>query len=504
MTTFMEFKIPSNPSPMPTLGSDDEESFVVIGKSLIPDVDISFNNLHVDPIQSGPIEDGKRLINMELSKLETSAFQTLPILQQKNDQGAMIGVTSISSELSPEEVQEKVDILIAENIKLRETIVKNNAAMESQHNRIVTWKEEVQKTHQAHVQKFNEAKEFICKLKAEKELLRLELEKSNEIQIMQQNELFKLKDELKQKETTERTTDTQGSSLTCDKGSQLGEEKVSTMDCQSTSTKETELEDAKNKILELQKLLQIIHLAKDRTAKENEELKNKLSYSDKSEIIKQLSAEIQEKNIVVMQLSDKLKNAEESSEKVIKGLNTEIINLKSQLCFNINIQEDLENVRKQLMSSQASITGLQQANTVLTAQLLVEQEKVKELEELKSIKDDYFALQQQVDIYKADFDAERQAKELLKNEKEQIINDFLQIQKRNNELNEEIELIKERGYEVVGRRNLHSLNSSRSSVSSASSQEKRYTCPICNFGFTTYQALENHVDRCMDLSASLP
>lgn len=54
----------------------------------------------------------------------------------------------------------------------------------------------------------------------------------------------------------------------------------------------------------------------------------------------------------------------------------------------------------------------------------------------------------QLDVYKADFEAERNAKETMKTEKERLSEDMQNLQRRNQQLQEEIEMLRENDYVV--------------------------------------------------------
>ncbi|XP_044745888.1 NF-kappa-B essential modulator-like isoform X2 [Coccinella septempunctata] len=476
-----EFKIPEGPKPMATMESEDEESFVVLGQSLMPEVDLSFKNLTIESIKKEPIEEGKQLMkNMELSQLEMSGLSRAPVLAEVNKaQDLAISLPSIASHLAPTEIQEKIEMLIDENVKLREIIIKNNAAMETQHEKIVAWKEEVHNTHLLHKEKFAEAKKYITNLVQEKAYLTGELEKNKEIRKLQETELFRLKEELKQVSTQ---TNSQYVPL-------VNKEDETQQEIENLKR---ELNEVVNKKKEMEEFLKIVYAQKDTLKKEKDEME-----LFKNNFIFDLQKELQNRDDHIVKIKNEFKDKEETMNKRISALTTEIKSLKTQASESVNLKEDLENVRKQLMASQENITCLLQTNGILEAQLNVEKEKVKELKKLETMKDDYFALQQQLEIYKADFEEERRLKENYKEENKQLSSDFQQIQKRNGELQDELEVLKERGWEFVNRDH-------RTSSTSSASAENRYMCPICKFGFLSYQALVNHVDRCMNLNASLP
>ncbi|KAJ8949246.1 hypothetical protein NQ318_022759 [Aromia moschata] len=110
-------------------------------------------------------------------------------------------------------------------------------------------------------------------------------------------------------------------------------------------------------------------------------------------------------------------------------------------------------------------------------------------------------MDEKLDVYKADFEAERTAKETLKAENDKYSEDMQNLHRRNQQLQEEIEMLREnRDYVVYPSQRRHAPTT----TSTPSSNGYPMKCPKCNFGFTTLQALENHVYRCIELDENLP
>ncbi|KAK9880526.1 hypothetical protein WA026_011765 [Henosepilachna vigintioctopunctata] len=483
-------QLPEDPSPMPTMGSDDEESFVLLCNSYAPELDLTFKDLDIEPVQSGPIEEGKKLITMELSQLENSSLPDVPQETMKTSEPKST-VTSILSEKSREELSDMIEHLLTRNIYFKDTLTANYAAMEAQYKKIMEWKEEVYNTYQDHKKKFADAKEFIAKLKSEKDILTFELEKSKEIRGMEQAELLRLKAELAEKVCLPKNCDTAGSSR---------DNVTKDQDLAHTSRL---YEDMNKKLDQCEKWLKLSDLRHARLTSENEELKEKLSsLENNEETVAELEEEVEKKDEIIEMLEQKLLQREQSSAYDMNNLRDQISKLETQLSSAAHLQEDLNNLRKQLMSAQASITSLHQMNGSLVAQLSVEKRRVQELTELESIRDDYLVLQQQLQVYKADFDTEKNTKDALQAEKEQIIQDFLQLQKRNSELNDELAIMRENGFVLTGTELSNQGSTSNTSSARPQQLKKFYYCPVCQFGFQGLTALENHVDRCMELTSS--
>lgn len=73
----------------------------------------------------------------------------------------------------------------------------------------------------------------------------------------------------------------------------------------------------------------------------------------------------------------------------------------------------------------------------------------------------------QLDVFKGDFEAERSAKEGLKAEKDQMAQDLQHLQRRNQQMQEEIEVLRERNFEYVPAR-ASSRSEAHGSVNSVS------------------------------------
>lgn len=73
------------------------------------------------------------------------------------------------------EVHKKLNELLQENTKLKETLKQNNIAMKQQFNTLSDWQEEIMKVHQNHKKKFAETRELINYLKKENTDLKMKL-----------------------------------------------------------------------------------------------------------------------------------------------------------------------------------------------------------------------------------------------------------------------------------------------------------------------------------------
>lgn len=74
-------------------------------------------------------------------------------------------------------------------------------SLKSQYEKILAWQEDVQRVHQIHKEKLSDAKQFIDKLKMEKENLKRDLTKATEVNTNLEAEIVELKRSLKEQAT---------------------------------------------------------------------------------------------------------------------------------------------------------------------------------------------------------------------------------------------------------------------------------------------------------------
>ncbi|VEN58173.1 unnamed protein product [Callosobruchus maculatus] len=564
--------VPEAPPQMPSLSSSDDESFVVLGKSLIPEDASAGSDDHTTVVDSAVVDEARRWISNEIhaleleeqkvdeadgrllkkggdtdtaddargpskekkdslnsfvsvaSALERSAiFPEMPKVESGFD--TPISIASITSNLSSEEVQTKVAQIIEENMKLKDTILQNNISLKSQYDRIVAWQEEVQKVYQAHKDKIYEAKACIEKLKKDKENLALELEKQKDV-VCRKNEIIKtLQETLASKESNASLNQTSNDNLK-EFELEMANKKIKDLECENQKLKDENAD-----------LLRNIESLKE-AAKPTEERIRKLQGDldiAKTEI-EQYKLEANKGKIV-------LRERETELGQIIAGLREQLSNAKP---VDPWITEELDNTRTQLSNTQIMLTLAEENKKAALAKVDSLSEQVlrlnKEIEELKVKNvqsDEMFALKTQMDMYKVDFEQERSAKEAMKLEKDKLLEDIQMLQTRNQQLQDELAMARSGGDFVVLPRagQTTSTNSSQNTSSSTSNRYARdlphirssylnssplrrniltrsylrtpirqptMKCPKCNFGFTTMQALENHVYRCIELDDQIP
>nr|CAI5856762.1 unnamed protein product [Callosobruchus analis] len=530
--------VPEAPPQMPSLSSSDDESFVVLGKSLIPDDTSSGNDDHTNLVASEVVEEARRWISSEIQALEIeeqrgdeadgrllkkganvdTADNAMGTSKEKKDSlnsfgsvsstlersavlpempkvesgfDAPISIASITSNLSSEEVQTKVAQIIEENMKLKDTILQNNISLKSQYDRIVAWQEEVQKVYQAHKDKIYEAKACIEKLKKDKENLVHELEKQKDV-VSRKDEIIKtLQETLASKESNVSLNQTSNNNLK-EFELEMANKKIKDLECENQKLKDENADLHRN-----------LESVKE-DSKPNEERIRKLQ--GELDIAK---TEIEQYKLEASKVKNMVRDRETELGQIIAGLREQLSNTKS---VDPWITEELDNTRTQLSNTQIMLTLAEENKTAALKQVdsLSEQVKrlSKEIEELKLKNvqsDEMFALKTQMDMYKVDFEQERSAKEAMRLEKDKLLEDIQMLQTRNQQLQDDLAILRSNGeYVVVPPSGPTMSTSSSTNTSSSASNQSTMKCPKCNFGFTTLQALQNHVYRCIDLDDQIP
>lgn len=444
--------------------SDDEESFVVLGHSLSPESTDEYTNDLADAIETSAVDDTVKTTTAAFEQMNTST-PSFPFMQQLNsgltrDVSLHTVTTNASVDLSPDEVQQKVDMLVEENFKLKETLHQNNLAMKKQYDTLVLWQNDVMSVHKSHKEKFAETKTYIEKLKLEKaELINILHLKEAEITVLQEqlNEIKCIKAASSIKQISRSSFD---------------------------NLIEFELEGAKKKILELEQQL------KDEKSKLVSEISSKEIVNQQ---LKDSQAELVNLKLNNEQLDKELIKQKREAESLQKILLDEIKGLKDKLMAGSVEKQNHEKIGEQLMAAQMHITELQLSSDRDKDIINANEQKIQQLDlYVTELKADNEALQVQVDVFGKDFQAEQQAKQALVGEKEKIAEDLRNIQRRNQQLLEDLEKARNHDYVFV---------STEPNTASAPQEKIEYICPKCSRQYPNYATLEDHVYRCIEIDS---
>ncbi|CAH1110026.1 unnamed protein product [Psylliodes chrysocephalus] len=524
--TNLVFKMPLEPHPLPSL-EDDEESFVVLGQSM-PDSNV--DEYMSTPVDISVIAEAKRLIDSELDalnsmnnkpdekkettdankdiptqelpKMDTSTnLPSMPNIEKGFETTNAISIASFSSDMSSEEVQNKISQIIDENIRLKDTILQNNMSLKSQYEKILAWQEDVQRVHQIHKEKLSDAKQFIDKLKMEKENLKRDLTKATEVNTNLEAEIVELKRSLKEQATAKNEVLLQRS-----------DDNIKEFQLDVANKKIKDLEAAAEKLLAENKMYASnMAKIKEDTKKEMDDMRNQLEKLALNENqvklkIETLNPELEklteERDYAIgkiEELQQKLEAKLKREEALLMTTNT----LKAQLELG-NHSEEIDNLRTQLGETQTALTQIEFSRKQAYSQVYQLTEELTRLKSTENCSDEICALKVQLDVYKTDFEEERHAREVIKEEKDKIEEDIQNLQRRNQQLQEEIEMLRgERDYVVYPSRSAP-RDRVQDQRTTASSSSNAFKCPKCDFGFNDVNMLQNHVYRCIELDDRLP
>ncbi|XP_069682228.1 optineurin-like isoform X2 [Periplaneta americana] len=191
------------------------------------------------------------------------------------------------------------------------------------------------------------------------------------------------------------------------------------------------------------------------------QIKGKQSVDVKA--VETLKAEIQQlRNLLVHEKAlsqEKKRNLEEAESKFHK-LNIEYQRLLNELQSFQKEQKSLELQNNTYLEVQAK--GFKERIDSMTAQLLTKEEALTQknqevtqmrdkLKKLELENEAITILKAQVEVYQSDFNAEREARENLAGEKERLAEDLRHLQRRNQQLLDELEAYQQRQFEEIQR-----------------------------------------------------
>ncbi|CAG9857110.1 unnamed protein product [Phyllotreta striolata] len=465
------FKMPQEPRPLPSLDDDDESFVVLCSNARDSQASDSFS---ADVPDASVISEAKQLIKQELEALDMESMrcgvnatnqsneieETIkkmpPTNKAPESMKAMFSITSLTSDMSSDEIERKLSQLVEENVHLKDTILQNNMALKSQYDKILFWYEDVQKVHRTLKDKLIEAKRVIDALKSDKDSLKREL-----------TEMKRIKDDMTKDVARSRTEG---------KDPKRNEDDM----------KNLQLEVANAKIRELEETLEKLEIggrkSEDNLTSEIEKLR-----AENEKSLKEIR-EIRENSTKLTEELRLSKENESKLEQQVIAKTRKEEQLTGQLARAEEKAEHVEVLRAQLAYIQTKLTESECERAQAQAEAVDRSRK-------EPIDDETCALKVQLDVYKADFDEERRAREAIKAEKDRLEEDLLNLQRRNQQLQEEIEILRNHGdFEPVG----------ASREARPPSNEGTMRCPKCAIKFTDVPQLERHVYRCIELDDHLP
>ncbi|XP_034237095.1 NF-kappa-B essential modulator [Thrips palmi] len=427
---------------------------------------------------------------------------------------------SFSSQLSdgspslPGNVQQRMDSLIQENIHLQVTVDQTNLSLRQMMATLSQWRVDVEKVRQEHKEKFQETRALVMNLKKEKSEMRAFIE------------------ELQSKLEEYQTREAASSFMTVEPTVSEMELKSTVADLQSKlnivdAAYQAEQEKAKNYEEEIDLMKKEMSLMKDQIQHYEHLQKDMEKKSANSEEIQNLREENKRLILSIENLNSVERHSQDYQAAQTKGFTNKLDELTAKL---IRTDEELQRARAEidrfksnegtskeeaLTNALATVDRLRSRIDEMTANIVeLDQKCERQTQDITALQDEknrlneaVGILQAQVEVYQSDFIAERDCREALAGEKEQLAEDLRRLHRHNQELRQNLA---DRGENTSSaaagpaNRNGAQAGASAPPVTQQPAEEAQpansmYRCVICNvLTFRTLQALNEHIDHCLE------
>lgn len=409
-----------------------------------------------------------------MGETKSSLLQAFPSLMQSG------------SSMPMDEVQ-ALQHLLNEHGQMKESLQKANVAMRKNFTNIQKWQDEVKAKYAEQIRTIDEQRAALDGLEAENKALKQALGLA-ETRAADQAKKFQ-----EEKITLQKQLD--------ESRQQIEAERLNAT---------TELDELRKAVSEKQSILQNMAKQIERMELEKQEFvvvkANKPSGNDVGADADYITKEEHQRQLKVLQ--------REMSAVVAKNLEFEDMK---------NVYVDEINCLKVNLSAAEELHGKHRAELARQARDIETKDVslAENIRELKTLAEQVDVLSAQLDIYKVDFEAERAARGELASEKDRILADLKLLQKRNQQLIEEVqngrvaqENATKAANEALDKRVPDETTSdkpgpSRASPAAANPQQKQdepeeqefmpsiLHCPLCNNAYRDLATLQNHVEDCV-------
>lgn len=411
-----------------------------------------------------------------MGETKSSLLQAFPSLMQ-------------SGSMSMDEVQ-ALQHLLNEHGQMKESLQKANVAMRKNFTNIQKWQDEVKAKYSEQVRTIDEQRAALDGLEAENKALKqalglAETRAADQAKKFQEEKtvLQKQLDECRQQMEAERLNAT------------------------------TELDELRKAVSEKQSILQNMAKQIERMELEKQEFvvvkANKPSGNDIGADAEYITKEEHQRQLKVLQREMSVVVAKNLEFEDMKNVFVDEINC---LKVNLTAAEELHGKHRAEIARQAR--DIETKDVSLS----------ENIRELKTLAEQVDVLSAQLDIYKVDFEAERTARGELASEKDRILADLKLLQKRNQQLIEEVqngrvaqENATKAANEALDKRvpdqpTPEKPGPSRSATSAANTLQQQQKqdepeeqefmpsilhCPLCNNAYRDLATLQNHVEDCV-------
>lgn len=398
-----------------------------------------------------------------MGETKSSLFQTFPSLMH--------------SSMPIDEVQ-ALQHLVNEHGQMKESLQKANVAMRKNFTNIQKWQDDVKAKYAEQVRTIDEQCATIGRLEMENGRLKQVVAAAEARAVEQEKRAAELKVSL------EKALDEVQKQILAERASAV-----------------TEMEELNKTLSEKESILRNMSREIERLELEKHEFvvvkPNKPDTHDSAEFI---TKEEHDRQIKVLQ----------REMSVIVAKNLEFEDMKKVYIDELNcMRVNLTAAEEVFAKNRAQLE--RQAKDIETKDVSL----AENIRELKTLAEQVDVLTAQLDIYKVDFEAERTARAELASEKDRILTDLKLLQKRNQQLIEEVQNVRaaeERATraanESLDKREPSPPKASTSAegteaAGSSSTQEEQtfdrpiLYCPLCNQGYKDLSTLQNHVEDCV-------
>ncbi|XP_057370035.1 NF-kappa-B essential modulator-like [Daphnia carinata] len=364
--------------------------------------------------------------------------------------------------LSVVEVEEKIQQLIKENSDLRNTLQQNNTYMQQLSSTLVEWQDEVVKVQNVYHSKVEKAKELITKLKEENAILkqRIDLTGNNTCSSLNVPGVVRpihTQEGLESLDSYVLIASPPPSDQTL-KAKQQGDE------LPSYDSLFHERENAKRNTGTFTSQMQ------NETDFLREQLANEMeSNKNKQILLNQTTAQLDQLMVDFQELSKKWGQRSQ----VVEG--PSVAELEELTKANVQLKKNYLELEEQVTSANTRLVVAEEM--VLSKQVDIT-ELQSEISRMEKCLETMPILKAQMELFRSDFEAEREARQTLAGEKDT--------------LEQEIRLLKR---QLEG-----TVENSFVSVSGDPSDDvvmTSFECPKCNLAFQSNDALNNHLDVCL-------
>lgn len=454
------------------------------------------------------------------------------------------------NKVSYEELLKKFTTVVNQNLQLKESLYQNNLALRQQLALMVQWSQQQRQWKQ---QRLQQAMRQISLLQQENQALREAKDSGNfEVISINKAETNKKSDEQLQLTLDQLNVTQQEKSdleniktklesdvvlLKCDLTNSQGALEQLKLQCAHLMSTNAEM---KTQIATLQSEnlsfsgQTIQELDGSRLKRECEELKTQLRL---------VSSELKESRETISALENSSSGKDSDKVGILeKTLSAERKKLADERESSTQLASEVAGLRVELQESrdvihrnantdhyyQAKIKAINEEHDAVTAKLLSYEEllsaKNEELAKLKKESgiakaklaevqnegEQVAVLRAQVEVYQSDFRAEREAREALASEREQLRDELKQLHARNTQLMDDLQcnphqlpMSSTPAATTISGNSLPSNTSTLPKKTKEKSKEEvldeaLFYCPKCNKSFTELRPLEEHVNRCLD------